>query len=93
MSNERPVPAIVHEALGAYLRPDEIAVGWMVVIDVAGPEGVRYLAHRGGGGADGSESPTAWAALGMLRASMQSAEDQLRSWTVDVEDDEHPSAP
>lgn len=78
----------VHEALGLFLRENEIAVAWTLTIDVAGEGGLRYLAHRAGGGADGSDSPMAWTYLGMVRAAMQAAEDQLRDATEDVGDDD-----
>lgn len=78
----------VHEALGAYLDEGEIAIGWCLTIDIAGPDDRRYLAHRAGGGHDGTDSPMAWAALGMLRASMQVAENQMRECTHDAEDED-----
>jgi len=56
----------VHEALADFLDEGEIAVSWCLTIDVAGPDGIRYLAHRAGGGADGQDTPMAWTALGML---------------------------
>ena len=72
----------VHAALAAYLDDGEIAVGWTLTIDIAGPDDRRYLAHRAGGGHDGNDCPMAWTALGMLRASMQVAEQQLRDCTA-----------
>ena len=78
----------VHDAIGGLLNDDEFAVGWCLTIDVAGPDDRRYLAHRAGGGLDGTEAPMVWTALGMLRSSMQVAEDQLRESTQDAEDDE-----
>jgi hypothetical protein len=78
--------ANVHAAIGGLLADDEFAMGWTLTIDVAGPEGRRYLAHRAGGGADGTESPMAWTALGMLRASAACAEAQLLSTTRDADD-------
>jgi hypothetical protein len=80
--------AAVHEALKGYLDEGEIAVGWTLTIDVAGPDGVRYLSHRAGGGHDGSERPMAWVALGMARASMKLAERQLADMTFDAYADE-----
>lgn len=79
--------ARVHEAIGALLDDDEFAMNWTLTIDVAGPDGRRYLAHRAGGGADGSDSPMVWTALGMLRASVQVAEEQLREQTPGAGDD------
>jgi hypothetical protein len=67
----------VHEAIGALLDEGEIAICWTLTIDVAGPDNVRYLAHRAGGGHDGTDGPMAWTALGMLRASVGLAERQL----------------
>jgi hypothetical protein len=78
----------VHEALRAYLDEDEIAVGWCLVIDVVGTDGTRYLAHRSGGGFDGSENLQVWQALGMLRSSIITAEEQLGDCTQDVEDED-----
>lgn len=81
---------LVHDALTAAFGPDEVVVGWVMVVEVAGPNGVRYLAHRAGGGHDGLEPPTAWTVLGMLESGVDSARDQLREMTVDVhDDDEH----
>ncbi len=77
----------VHDALKKYLDDGEIAISWCLTIDVAGPDDVRYLAHRSGGGVDGTDGPMAWAALGMLRASMKLAERQLAAMSVDPEDD------
>ena len=76
----------VHKALAEYLDEGEIAISWVLTIDVAGPDQVRYLAHRSGGGADGTDSPEAWTALGMLQTSTDMARDQLRGMTDD--DDE-----
>lgn len=87
MSRDETASA-VHEALGGYLDEGEIAISWCLTIDVAGADGKRYLAHRAGGGADGTEGPMVWAALGMLQASVQVAEDQLRDCTSDDDDDD-----
>ena len=78
----------VHDAIGALLDDGEIAISWTLTIDVAGPDSVRYLAHRAGGGADGTDRPMIWTALGMLRASVQCAEDQLRDSTVNLDDED-----
>jgi hypothetical protein len=77
----------VHEAIGGLLNEGEIAVSWVLTIDVAGPDSTRYLAHRAGGGADGDDLPMAWTALGMLRASVGVAEQQLLDMTRDTDDD------
>lgn len=81
----------VHDALSAYLDDGELVIGWAVVIDVAGPNDTRYLAHRYGGGHDGGESPTVWTALGMPRGGALAAEEQLRDGTRDYEEDDDDS--
>lgn len=78
----------VHEAIGDLLDDGEIAIAWTLTIDVAGPDQTRYLAHRAGGGAGGTDRPMIWAALGMLRAGLQVAEDQLRECTIDTDDED-----
>lgn len=80
--------AAVHEAIGGLLDDGEIAICWTLTIDVAGPDDVRYLAHRAGGGTDGGDAPMAWTALGMLRSSMKLAEAQLYDQTRDADDDQ-----
>jgi hypothetical protein len=77
----------VHEAIGALLDDDEFALTWVLTVDVAGPEGRRYLAHRAGGGADGTESPMSWVVLGMTRASAALAEQQVFDCTLDSDDE------
>lgn len=78
----------VHQAITGFLDEGEIAVCWTLTIDVAGPDERRYLAHRAGGGHDGTDHPMAWTALGMMRASCQVAEDQMRECSVEPNDDE-----
>lgn len=78
----------VHEAIGELLGDGELAISWVLTIDVAGPDDLRYLAHRSGGGVDGGENPMAWTALGMLRASVGVAERQLLDMTEDADDEE-----
>lgn len=78
----------VHEAIGLLLDEGEIAINWTLTIDVAGQGDIRYLAHRAGGGHDGTDAPMAWAALGMLEASAGLAREQLLCCTVDDDDDE-----
>lgn len=51
-----------------------------------GPTNRRYLAHRAGGGTDGTDNPMVWTALGMLRASVGVAERQLEDWTAEPDD-------
>lgn len=78
----------VHEAISRWLDDGEIAICWTLTVDVAGQDGERYLAHRAGGGSDGSESPMAWTALGMLESSANLAREQLSATTIDREDDD-----
>lgn len=82
----REAQRLVHDALEAFLSENEIAVGWTLTIDIAGPDERRYLAHRSGGGHDGTESPTMWTAAGMLQASADVARAQLAESTVDPDD-------
>lgn len=83
MSDEKRA---VHDAIQAWLDDGEIAIAWTLTIDVAGPDDMRYLAHRAGGGHDGTDNPMAWTALGMLRASVGVAERQLIEDTLDYDD-------
>jgi hypothetical protein len=78
----------VHEALSGFLDDDEITINWVLTIDIAGPDNRRYLAHRAGGGADGTEGPAAWHALGMLQCASDVARDQLRGMTEEPPEDE-----
>jgi hypothetical protein len=78
----------VHQAIQGMLEDGELAICWVLTIDVAGPDGDRYLAHRGGGGIDGEDAPMSWTALGMLRAAARIAEDQVIESTADTEDDD-----
>lgn len=78
--------ARVHDAISGLLDEGEIAIAWTLTIDVAGPDDTRYLAHRAGGGADGMDNPMAWTALGMLRASVILAEEQVSACTLDEDD-------
>lgn len=87
MENEDATRA-VHEAIGGYLDEGEIAIAWTLTIDVAGPDDTRYIAHRAGGGIDGTNAPMVWTALGMLQASVGVAERQLAGYTYGLEDDD-----
>lgn len=78
----------IHAALQASLDEGELAVCWTLQIDVAGPDGRRYLAHRAGGGVDGMEAPMAWTALGMLQASANLAASQLREQSGPTDEDQ-----
>jgi hypothetical protein len=80
----REAQQAAHEAISGLLDEGEIAVGWTLTIDVAGQDNVRYLAHRAGGGVDGSQRPMVWTAMGMLQASLDAARDQLRDSTTDA---------
>lgn len=76
----------IHEAVQAVLDEGEIAVGWTLTVDVA-QGGGRYLAHRAGGGHDGTDPPSVWAALGMLEAGVHVAKEQLGACSRDIEDE------
>lgn len=78
----------LHDAIQASLDSDEIAISWVLVVDVAGPDETRYLGHRAGGGHDGESMPMSWQALGMMQAAALLASDQVRSHTVDRDDPE-----
>lgn len=67
----------VHAAITEHLDDGEICVGWCLVMDVIGPDELRYLQHRAGGGVDGSDAPTIWTARGMLQSSADVAAEQL----------------
>ena len=88
MTESDEIKRAVHEAIGALLDDGEIAISWVLTIDVAGPNETRYLAHRAGGGHDGSDNPMAWTALGMLRASVGVAEQQLLDMTHDADEED-----
>lgn len=81
----------IHEAIGSYLDEGEIAVAWILTVDVAGPDDTRYLAHRAGGGIDGTDRPMSWHALGMMKAGVMMAERQVSdaTWPLGDDDDEH----
>ncbi len=81
----REAQQAAHEAISGLLKEGEIAVGWTLTVDVAGQDNVRYLAHRAGGGVDGSQRPMTWTAMGMLQASLDAARDQLRESTTDAD--------
>jgi hypothetical protein len=73
--------AAAQEGLQGLLPAGHLALSWVAVVEVAGPDGLRYIAHRAGGGHDGDSAPTAWAALGMLTAGAAVAEAQVLSGT------------
>jgi hypothetical protein len=79
--------AAVHEAIGGLLDEGEIPVSWVLTIDVIGPNDTRYLAHRSGSGVNGENTPMLWEALGMLRASVVTAEQQVIQETFDQDDE------
>jgi len=78
----------LQEAITSMLDEGEIAIHWVLIAEIAGPNNTRYLAHRAGGGIDGSEAPMTWTAYGMLRASMDVAAQQLLQMTFDLGEDE-----
>lgn len=83
----------VHEALGAYLEDNEIAVGWVLTIEVLTDQNVHGLSHRAGGGMDGTDGPSAWTALGMLEASADVARDQMKAMTWEPSDQDEREPP
>lgn len=76
----------LHTAIRDLLDESEIPVCWCLTIDVAGPES-RYIAHRSGGGHDGNEHPTLWAAVGMLQTSADLALAKHREICAPIEGD------
>lgn len=80
----------VHAAVLGYLEDDEIAVDWVLTVQVQNSDGVSGLLHRAGGGMDGSNGPSAWAALGMLQASSDIARDQMKAMTAPGGQDAEP---
>lgn len=78
----------VHAAIQALLDPGEIAVCWTLTIDVVGPDGTRYLAHRAGGGVDGTDLPMQWTVIGMARSTLLTAEQQIIDCTRGTTDDD-----
>lgn len=78
----------VQAAAQGLIEEGEVIVSWVMTIDVAGPDGVRYIAHRAGGGADGDEPPTMWSALGMFEASGALAREQILETTREPPEDE-----
>lgn len=84
---------VVHDALQGFLDPGAIVVSWVVTIEVVGPDGVRYLAHRHGGGHDGRDVPTTWAVAGMLESARICTHEQFHHIDPDEsEDEDFPSA-
>lgn len=88
----------LHRAIQNILDEGEISVNWILTIDVAGPNDIRYLAHRSGGGVDGNDSPMIWHALGMINAAKVVAEKQVSDVTYsddtdsdDFDEEEKPS--
>lgn len=60
-------------------------MSWVVVMEIARPDGGRHLAHRGGGGLDGTDAPMCWTALGMLESGATIAREQVSESTEDAE--------
>lgn len=75
----------VQDALGGFLKEGEIITAWCVVAEVVDHNGHRLI-HRAGGGAEGTEPPSIWTAVGMLRSGEVTAEEQLRSQNKDTGD-------
>lgn len=73
----------VHEAIGAYLDEGELVTAWVLVVEVADSNGVTLM-HRAGGGDDGTNTPSVWEAIGMLRSGEIVAENQLGEQTRDA---------
>ncbi len=80
----------VNEAIKTLFRPDELVVCWVLVSDVVRADGTRFVAHRAGGGHDGTERPMTWTALGMLSAAEAVAKSQILGSTEDAEDEGSP---
>lgn len=81
---DRGAQRVAHDAIEGLLDDGEMAVSWVLAIDVVGPDDVRYLAHRSGGGIDGAAAPTLWAGMGMLRAALIAADKQIGESTSDA---------
>lgn len=77
MSAIEEAKAAVHEALAGFLDDGEIAVHWVLTVEVARPDGGHHLDYRAGGGHDGQENPMAWVYLGMAEASAAVARAQM----------------
>lgn len=81
-----PRPA-VHEALHSFLKQDEILVGWTVILEVANVTSqVRYLAHRSGGGANGTDDVMVWTEIGMLESVLANRRRDVVNWTTPTDD-------
>lgn len=76
----------LHDTISDLLDEGEIAIGWIVIVDVAGPDGARYLSHRDGGGVDGTDPPTPWNAVGMLQAASAVSADKMLTVTYNEQD-------
>lgn len=80
--------AAAHQGLSTLTDDGEIVVKWVAVLEVMGPDDTHYLAHRAGCGLDASDSPMIWDALGLLRAGVIQAEDQLSDLTMPPPDED-----
>lgn len=87
MNEDDDAKARLHQAIQGLLDEGELALTWVLTIDVAAPDDIRYLAHRAGGGINGQDNPMAWHALGMLQASAKLAEQELLDATYAVDPD------
>jgi hypothetical protein len=90
---ELDLQQVVHGAIQADLADGEIALAWILVVDTVDARGNRRLAHRAGGGMDGSDRPVAWTALGMMRAAAALAEEQVVDNSYEAGEDDEPDEP
>lgn len=77
----------LHEAIEATLDPNEIAIQWIISVEVAGENSARYLVTRGGGGHDGSDEPMSWTVLGLLEASAAIVREHIVDLPEDGDDE------
>lgn len=78
----------VQHALQGLVNEGDLIVGWFAVVEVATPEGTQYLAHRTGGGLDGSSPPTLWTELGMAQATVEDIKRALAACVVQATADD-----
>lgn len=67
---------ILHDAISRVIPDDELAIHWIVLVEVAGPED-SGLATYTGGGIDGTEDPSSWTILGALLATAEVMKDRV----------------
>jgi hypothetical protein len=78
----------IQQAIQDSLDDGELVINWVLTVDIAGPDDMRYLAHRSGGGVDGTDHPMIWTALGMINAAKLVAESQAISATYGEDEEE-----